>query len=169
MKLYEISQNFRAVEAMLEDDDLEVQQAARDTLEAIQGEFDEKADNIACIIKELKADAEAIKAEADKLSQRAKSKKAQAEWWSKYLLGELQNMGKSKLETSRNVISVRNAAPSVKFQDEKAFLNWAIFDHEDFVRQKEPEIDKVAVKEALKNGAEIPGAYLETGKSLVVK
>ena len=117
----------------------------------------------------MKADAEAIKAEADKLSQRAKSKKTQAEWWSKYLLGELQNMGKSKLETSRNVISVRNAAPSVKFQDERAFLNWAIFDHEDFVRQKEPEIDKMAVKEALKNGAEIPGAYLETGKSLVVK
>ncbi len=169
MKLYEISRNIRAVEAMLEDDDPEVQQAAKDTLEAIQGEFDEKADNIACIIKELKAEAEAIKAEREKLSQREKFKKSQAEWWSKYLLGEMSNAGKSKLETSRNVISVRNAAPSVKFQDERAFLNWAIFDHEDFVRQKEPEIDKAAVKEALKKGAEIPGAYLEAGKSLVVK
>lgn len=80
MHLYEISENFRTMAAMLEDEDPEVQAAAKDTLEAIQGEFSDKADNIACLIKELKADAEAIKEEADKLSQRAKAKKSKADW-----------------------------------------------------------------------------------------
>lgn len=169
MHLYEISENFRTVSAMLEDEDPEVQAAAKDTLEAIQGEFSDKADNIACLIKELKADAEAIKEEADKLSQRAKAKKSKADWLSRYLLEEMQKTGSTKLETTRNVVSIRKSAPALKFQDERAFLNWAIFDHEEFVRQKEPEINKTAVKEALKAGQEVPGVALESGVSLVVK
>lgn len=169
MKLYEITDQYATVLDMLESGDPEVQGAAQDTLEAIQGEFDDKVDSIACLIKELKAEAEAIKAEKDRLAKREKTKKSEIEWLTGYILAQMEAVGKDKLETARNVVSVRKSAPAVKIPDEEKFLLWAVFDHEQFVRQKGPEIDRAAVKEALKRGVEVPGAYLEQGRSVTIK
>ncbi|WP_404840908.1 siphovirus Gp157 family protein [Alkalilimnicola ehrlichii] len=38
-----------------------------------------------------------------------------------------------------------------------------------FYRQPPPEIDKQAVKDALKAGEDVPGAYLEAGERVVIK
>lgn len=42
-------------------------------------------------------------------------------------------------------------------------------DLEDFLRYKEPEINKTAVKEALKAGEKIPGAELGRTQSIIIK
>lgn len=81
------------------------EEALTDTLESITSLLDEKADNIACWIKQLTAEAEAIKAEEDKLAERRKRKLKRAERLTEYLSECLTNAGRTKIETPRNVIS----------------------------------------------------------------
>jgi hypothetical protein len=57
-----------------EEDAEDIEQAWFDTLEGIEGEFECKAESVAQYIKELNAEAEAIKAEEKKLSARRKAK-----------------------------------------------------------------------------------------------
>ena len=54
-------------------------------------------------------------------------------------------------------------------EDENEFISWANEEHDDFLRFKAPEINKTAVKNALKSGAEIPFASLTRSQSLTIK
>ena len=64
MKLYEISSQYNQFLQAVENGDIPIE-AVSDTLEAIEGEFEDKADNIACLIKNKEAEMLAIKAEKD--------------------------------------------------------------------------------------------------------
>ncbi len=165
MKLYELAEQYNA---LLEMDDLP-EDALADTLEAIGGEFEEKADGIACVIKEAKAVSGAIKAEMDKLDARRKAKEALAKRLSEYLLTQMQAVGMQKLETGRSCVSVAKKAPALKIDDENAFIAWAAIGHDEYIKHRSPEVDKTAVRDALKAGTEIPGARLEGGYRLAVK
>lgn len=166
MKLYELTGMYAQLERVGDEFD---EQAVKDTLEGIQGEIEDKADNIASLIKNLMADVKMLKEEADTLTARAKSKQKQIDWYKTYLLDNLSSAGIGKVETARNVISIKKSPAKVMFDDETKFISWATLDHEEFIRQKEPEIDKTSVKEALKNGKEIPGAWLEQGITVTIK
>lgn len=168
MKLYEIKEDYLTVLDMAENDEIDAD-AIKDTLASIEGEFAEKVDNIACIIKQLYADAKAIKEEQDKLADRAKARKAKGDRLKAYLYEQMSAIGQRKIETSRNILTIANNAPSVKVDDETSFFAWAAMDHEDYIKQKAPELDKTAIKDALKNGLEIPGVHLEAGESLRLK
>ena len=168
MKLYELAEQYQSVESMLSDGDMDVQ-AIQDTLESIGGEIEEKADNIACIVKDCLTDAEALKREADSLNDRAKAKKARADWLMNYLYQQMSAVGKTKIETARNLVQIKSTRPAVKVVDEKAFIAWATLEHEEFLRQKAPEVNKTAVSEALKAGQELPGVTLEGGEKLYIK
>lgn len=50
MRLYEISQEYVQFLRMVEDEQIP-QDAIADTLDSIKGEFEVKADNIACVVK----------------------------------------------------------------------------------------------------------------------
>ena len=76
MKLYEITELFMRFASMVENGEIE-EDAIADTLESIEGELEEKADNIACLIKSWQAEAEAIKAEEKALAERRKVKENQ--------------------------------------------------------------------------------------------
>ena len=69
MKLYEISNEYNQFLQAVEDEEIPIE-AVADTLEGIKGEFNEKADNIACMIKNQEAEMLAIKAEKDALNKR---------------------------------------------------------------------------------------------------
>lgn len=79
-------------------------------------------------------------------------------------------MGRAKIETTMARISVKNNPESLRFDSEKDFIAMCIRNiMDDYLRFKEPEINKTAVKAALKSGIEIPGAALERKQSLVIK
>lgn len=168
MRLYDIAQEYKNVLCLLGNEEID-QQAVLDTLESIEGEFEEKADNTACIIKDLLSDAEALKKEAVALSARAKQKQNSADYLINCLFSQMEELGKYQIETSRNLLKVKNTPPEVKIQNESDFIVWATMEHEEFLRQKTPEIDKIALKEALKSGQEIPGVSLESGRKLTIK
>ena len=104
MKLYELTDEYKALMQMLDDETDIPAEALADTLESITAEIEVKADNIACMLKNLDADILAIKAEEARLAERRKSKQASYDRIKQYLSDELQKADLSKIETSRNKI-----------------------------------------------------------------
>ncbi len=168
MQLYQLTQEYMAVQSMAEDPDMDIQ-AVLDTLEALCGEFEDKADSTACVIKAMEAQARAIKAEADALTQRAKAMSARTDRLKSYLYEQMRLVGLRKIETPRNQLTIRKTPASVRLEDTDRFIQWAAQGHPEYLRQKPPEVDKAAVKEALKTGAELPGVRLEAGETFQIK
>ncbi len=70
--IYEITSDWFRVQDMMEDPELDPQTLA-DTLEAIEGELEIKAENYAKVMKNLEGDIVAIKAEIDRLTSKKKT------------------------------------------------------------------------------------------------
>lgn len=135
----------------------ELKQAWFESLSAIEEMFEDKAVNIALYIKTLDAEAEAIKAEKMRLAARQSQKEKLAARLREYLIASMQQVKIKKIDSDpRTKISLKTNAPSVNVSDEKAFVKWAMTEHDELLRYKDPEIDKIAVKKALNDGEELP-------------
>lgn len=164
MKLYEIKESYQRLADMVEAGEIE-EDVLADTLEAIDGEFEDKADNIACLLKTWQAEAEAIKAEEKSLKERRERKERQAESLKTYLANTMLQIGKMKIETPRTVLSFRKSASLV-------------IENEDWFMEKYPElvktevvksIPKKEVADRIKQGQEFTGAYLRENQNLQIK
>jgi hypothetical protein len=157
MKLYEIKEEFlRLMELDLDE------QTMKDTLESLTYDLEDKVDNIACVIKSLEAESDAIKTEADKLLERAKKKAKNAQDLKDYLFNTLKTLNINKIETIRNVLSVKKNPVSVVVDEG--------FNDSDYMTEKiSYTIDKKAIKSAIETGIEVKGARLEQKERLEVK
>lgn len=166
MKLYEIANEYLSLLEMAENEEIPPEVLA-DTLEAIGGEIEEKADNIGCVLKEIEAEINAFKAEEQRLAERRKRKEKLYEKLKTYLSETLQRIGVDRVETTRNIISFRKSE-AVEVDEEK-FLKWANeqFNRDDLIISTYTEkANKTEIKKELKAGIEIPGAVLVTKKNL---
>ena len=136
------------------DEDLMVQ------YESLRLTKEEKAENIACFIKNLRAESAAIKEEAKKLTARAKTAENKANSLEGYLQFCLKG---EKLSTSRCAISYRKSQKVEVDENRLAEIP------EQYLRHKDPEVDKTAVKEALKAGETVPGCSLVDNVSMIIK
>lgn len=105
MKLYELTEQWDAVFNMMEDGETD-EQVVFDTLEAIEGEIEDKADNYAKIIRNLQASVDALKAEEDRLYQRRKSAENHIQRLKDTLQANLEFIGKTKFKTDLFSFSV---------------------------------------------------------------
>lgn len=179
MTLYELTNDFSELfgqlDDMLDNEDLtleerdELSQAWFDTLEIIEAEFDDKAENIAVLAKQLTAEAEIIKKEEVSLARRRMARENTVKRLKGYLLQSMEATDRRKIDKPRARISLRNNPESVQIENDTEFINWAMNNREDLLRYKDPEISKSAVKQALNDGEEIPGASLVRTKSVLIK
>lgn len=139
-----------------------------DTLTGIEGEFDLKAENIACYIKQLDGELEMLKKEKAAFEKRRKSKENQLDSLKKYLLDCMKKTNRTKIDMPKAKISIRNNTESVKISNEDKFVSWADKNYKSLLRYK-PDINKTAIKDALKKGEKIPDAVLERKQSLIIK
>ena len=160
--LYEIDQ------AILECVDLETGEILdSDRLTALQMERERKLEGVALWVKDLNAEAEAVKAEADKLTSRKKALDNKIASIKNWLLWALDG---EKLKTARcNVYQTHSQRVAVANEPELIKFLQTLEDPEKFLRFKEPELKKDEIKKALKDGTIIPGAELETTESVVIK
>ena len=164
MKLYEIKDLFVRFAEMVENGEIE-QDPIADTLESIEGEFEDKADNIACLIKTFNAEAEAIKAEEKNLRERRERKEKQSDSLKSYLSITMQQLNKSKVETARNVLSFRKST-SLHIPDHERFMDL----HPNLVNIKvEKTISKKEATEMIKAGCLVEGAELIEKQNLQIK
>ena len=168
MKLYEISENYRAFMAAVDAGEIP-EDAVADTLDGIEGEFEAKADSIACLIKELRLEAKGIKEEADNLYVRQKQKQARADWLARYLQANMQAMGKGKIETARNRITIKKNPVSCKILDEDTVLGFLQLHGMADCYKQETTIKKRELLSRLKDGDEIPGAELDVSERIEIK
>ena len=153
MTLYEISSQYQHIINLMDNEEIP-EEAIADTIESIQAEFNDKADNIACVIKNLKAEAESIKAESKRLAERAKAKENKIEYLKAYLSSAMQVNNIDKIETVRNVIKFSKSS-AVETSDN--FIEWAETNAKDLLRVK-TEADKTTIKSAIQEG-KVPEEY----------
>lgn len=162
--LYEITQDYLQILSMMEDPELDPQTLA-DTMEAIEGELEVKAENYAKVMKNLEADVAGIKAEIDRLSERKKTIENNIKNMKSALQMAMEATGKTKFKTELFSFGIRKNAPSV-IMDEPYIENVP----ERFLKYSEPTINKSAIKEAIQSGENLEGlAHLEQTESIIIK
>ena len=166
MKLYEIDQQTAiAIDALLNsvnEETGEVDEEAAQALEALQVSRAEKLESLGCVIKNLMAEQEAIKKEADALTARAKTKANEIERLKNYVAMSLLNANESKFEGTKVVFSFRKST-KVEIGDQ------SILPKKYLVKKVSIEPDKTALKKAMEDGKVIDGASLVIKQNLQVK
>lgn len=97
--LYELTGQYEAVRELLYEDDVD-EQVIRDTLESIDAEIEDKADNYAKIILEMKADIEAMRQEEIRLQVRRKARENRMETLRGILEENMRAIDKKKFKTA---------------------------------------------------------------------
>ena len=131
--------------------------------------LDMKIENIGLYIKNLNAEVEMIKHEEDNLARRRKANERKIASLTNYLNGYLSacypnedDRRKWKFKTPRVVLGYRKST-SVEVP------NLEELDKEYLKIKTETSADKVAIKDAIKSGKEVKGAYLKDNINLNVK
>ena len=144
--------------------------ALLDTLDAVDGEMEDKLANCGAFIKQLAAEADALDNEIKSLRQRSEVKKREIERMKQYIISCMDAVGCTKVDEPLAKLSIRNNPESVSVADERKFIRWAqTSDRDDLLKYAEPEIKKSAVKAEIKSGKELPGCALVRTRSLMVK
>lgn len=144
--------------------------ALLDTLDAVDGEMEDKLANCGAFIKQLSAEADALDAEIKSLRQRSAAKKREIDSFKAYMMSCMESADVKKVDKPLAKLTIRQNAESVEVADEKNFIEWAqSHDRDDLLRYSMPDVNKTAVKDAIRSGADIPGAQLVRTKSLIIK
>lgn len=165
MKLYELTQNYRNLESLL--DNLGEQEGL--TVEMIHGalgqvedDINTKIENTCKVIKEIEADSIGIDEEIKRLSALKKQKENAVKKLKEYVEFEMNGIGLNKVEGKLFKISFRNSKV-VKVLDETKIPK-------EFIKVKTTEsISKTDLGKALKSGEIIEGAELVENKTLQIK
>ena len=136
-------------------------------LDALEMERERKLEGVTLWVKDLSAEAAAVKEEADKLTARKRALDNKITALKSWLLIALDGQ---KLKTPRcNVYQTHSQRLSVADEEELVKFLETLEEPEQFLRFREPELRKDEIKKALKDGTIIPGASLEETESVVIK
>lgn len=106
MRLYESTEQYLTLEDMAYDPEVD-EQTLKDTMEALWGEIEEKADGYAKIIRGMQYDIEALKAEEERLHSRRKSLESRVKCLKDNLEFNMREMGKTKFKTELFSFSIQ--------------------------------------------------------------
>lgn len=160
MKLYQISDAIRAALDHIELDEETGEILQADALHAVEAEAADKIEATALYLRELDAEAKAAKEEADRMLARVKSMQKRSDYLKAMLLDALHVTGKVK--TARVTVSIRTTQAVAI--DEGANLPEAYTTVKHIVSP-----NKVAIKQALLDGVEVPGCHLEARESVSIR
>lgn len=179
MKLYELTNDFQrlfdSLEDMTENAELTAEEKSEaekvwfDTLECVEAEFTDKAENVAAYVKVLSSEAKMLEAEEKALKARREQKVKQAESLKAYLMNSMQRVNLNKIEGVMAKISITKGRESTEITDPKAFVEWAKVNDDSLLKYKDPDISKTAVKAAIEAGREIPYAAVVRRPGLTIR
>ena len=159
MTLYELSEAMRNFDLEIDEETGEILNG--DELEMLQMDHRQKLINCVYYYKNVKAEADALKAEKQKLAERQRVAENKAEWMKRYIAADLQG---EKFEPEEDV-TVR-----VTYRKSKSVECEDVYQVPDeYLRYKEPELDKTKVKKALDAGEEVPGCELVEKQNIQIK
>lgn len=163
MKIYEIDKEIDSLLTDAVDPETGELLFSPEKLEELQMERDRKVENLALAVKNLAAEAKAIREEENALAARRKVLENRAKRAEEYLSFVLKG---EKFQTPRVAVSYRTTQ---KVVPDAGFLAWAKRRGKRFLRVKEPEADKVAILAAIKNGETVPHTALVEEEKMILK
>lgn len=165
MTLYELTEEMRTLLDLLEEESDETEQEAiQAALECMVFDVAEKAESYGIVIKQLEADAAAVKAEKMRLAKKQAALENNVARMREALKIAMITTGQSKIKTKLFTFGVQAR--------QKAVLDFPVEQiPTEFWKVKDPEADMKAVEKALKeSGIEaVPWAHLETVETLTVR
>ena len=152
MTLYKLTQEYMQLLAMLEDPDVDPE-VLQDTMEAVGGEIEDKAEAYAIIIGELTAKKEQIIKEVKRLDDWVDSMDENMNRMKDRLMTSMVEIGKKKIETEHFRISVagNGGKKPLKLTGEVP---------QEYMYMK-PEIDTKKIRADLEDGLALDFAHLE--------
>lgn len=161
--LYDLGDAFNGVMDMALDETMDLT-VLEECLQSIEADITVKCENGIGLIRSLENLRDGMKTEAQRLTERQRvidnRIRSIKEWYQR----NLDAMGKSKVETLRGTMAVQNNPPSLKVTDADQIPICYLT-----LVPARYEVDKDAVKNALKAGEAVSGAHLEQGRSLRIR
>ena len=163
--LYELTEDYLAVQEMMYDGETD-QQLILDTLESLAGEFEDKADNYAKLIKNLLADAKAIKEEEERLKARRTALENKAQTLKEVLQYNMIAVGKTKFKTTLFSFGIQKNGGKQKLTIDVE----SVYDlPKEYQIPQDPIPDTEGIRALLKT-EQVPWAHLEPrGESLRIR
>ena len=155
-KLYDIVRDIEDFEYEIDEETGEILNANQ--LDALELEKDNKIEQLCLYIKNLKSDAAAYKAEKDSFAKKQKAAENKAESIKNYIAYILAG---ENFKTDRVTVSYRRS-------EQVECLDMSLVD-DDYLRFKEPELDKTKIKKALKQGVEVNGCMLIEKQNMQIR
>ncbi len=174
IKLYEATDALATVDAWIQEhaDEIlanggELTPELLALLDQAEGDFDAKVEKVALKVRELIAEADAVKVEADRLTQRAKTAKNAADSLKAYLHRQLEAAGKTQVKGTLVTVALQKNPPRVVTTRDAADAQTSTFVTAIPARY---EWNKDAIKDAAKAGEPLPeGVTVEQGMSLRIR
>lgn len=155
-KLYDLVREIEDFEFEIDEETGEILNA--NDLDNLELEKNEKIEQLCLYIKNLKSDAAAYKAEKDSFAKKQKAAENKAESIKNYIAYILAG---ENFKTDRVTVSYRRSeqveCPDMSLVDD------------DYLRFKEPELDKTKIKKALKDGIKVGGCMLVERQNMQIK
>lgn len=129
-----------------------------DKFEELQLTREAKIENICLWIKNLKAEVEALKAEKDAFAKRQKAAENKMESLKNYIAGYLEG---TAFESTKVKVSFRKSE-SLEILDIYKVP-------EEYLKYKEPDVDKNGLKAALNAGTQIEGVQIVVKQNIQIK
>ena len=170
LTLYAMTEEYveaaRQLAAMAEAGEIDAQ-ALADTLDGIRGALEVKAVNVAAYSKHLDAQAGVVDREMERLRAYRVMLERQADALRDYLYDQMVRAGITKIEAVAGAppfrLAIRKNPPRVVVDDEAA-IPWEL--KREITRV---EIDKTAIKDAIKGGVSVPGAHIEQSERVEIR
>lgn len=158
--LYELKSEYLQLRDMAGDPDISPE-ALRDTMDAINGELEDKADGYARVIRELEAEEAGLDTEIKRLQARKSAVSGNKGRIKDALESAMRETGKLKFKTALFSFGIQKNPPSVAILSENIPLDYLVV--------PDPQPDKKRILAELKAGATFDWAELRQTEALRIR
>lgn len=156
--LYELTEVSRQLIELFENEEID-EQTLQDTLEAIGVEG--KLEDYCKVIRQFEADAFVYKTEKLRFGEKQSRAEKSVERMKATIVGYLEAVGKKEEKAGAFDLKLR--------KNERVIVDDILKIDDSYLKYKEPEPDKTAIKKALKAGVKLEGVHIEENHSINIK
>ena len=162
--IYELTESIKLLWNLMDQGELD-DDVLKDAMMNSQEDLKDKLEGYCKFIRQMESDIEGISAEIERLQDRKAVLKNTIERSKKVMQMAMETAGEKKIKGQIFTISIQ-ANPESVVLDEQYIENIP----PEYLKVKDPELDKAKLKEDLKNGVNLEGiAHLEQTESLRIK
>jgi len=159
MKLYELAEAYNRVADLFDEEGSDW----RKSLDDIADAFNDKAESVAKMVRQLEAEAKLYSEEARRLSDKAAATANKVANLKGYLMAMMQATGIDQVKGSIFNIFPKTSPPSCIVEDESIIPREC-----QRVIPEQTQPDKKAILDAIAEGIAVPGARVEAGNKFIL-